>query len=602
MATRFYSQRNLDFLLYEVSHIEELTRFDYFRDHNRKTFDMVLKEVGKLAKNLFFPIFGEMDREPPELVDGVVKVHPSLKKILRELGKGGWLNASFSYDEGGDQLPFVLFSAANFVLSAANYSAGAFGTLITGAAGLISAYGDDHLKQTYLDKMLSGKWQGTMALTEPEAGSSLSDITTTAEPTDQVYYLVKGQKIFISAGDHNAVDNVVHLMLARIPGGPPGVKGISLFVVPKLRPDENGELVSNDIVTSGVYHKLGYKGCPLTQLSIGDAGNCRGWLVGEPHKGLSYMFKMMNEARIGVGLGAISKSTAAYYAALEYSRGRLQGRKVGQKDATKPQIPIIEHADVRRMLLFQRAVNEGSLALLFQCGLYVDLLASLPDGPEKEKNHLLLELLTPIVKSYPSEMGVHAISQGLQCLGGSGFCDDYPLEQYYRDIRIDPIHEGTTGIQGMDLLGRKAVMNDGKALMLILEEFNQAIHQARDLPRLSPFAVKLQEAVEILRNVTSHLLNLAGTKGPEVFLADATLYLEMFGIVVIAWQWLLQGIAVCKVMEKGVSKSDEHFYQGKLITLRYFFGYEVPKIQGLARRLTDEDFPTIDMKASFFDD
>ncbi|MCP4749406.1 MAG: acyl-CoA dehydrogenase [Proteobacteria bacterium] len=602
MASKFYSQRNLDFLLYEMLDLASLTKHEYFKDHNKKMFDMVLKEAGKLAKDLFFPVFEEMDRQPPELVDGEVQVHPSMKKILKEFGAGGWLNSSFSYEHHGDQLPFTLTRAASFVFSAANYSAGAYMGLITGATGLILEYGSQELQELYVEKMLGGEWQGTMALTEPEAGSSLSDITTLAEPTDQDYHLIKGQKIFISAGDHNAVDNVVHLMLAKIVGAPPGVKGISLFVVPKKRFDDEGKLISNDVVTSGVYHKLGYRGCPLTQLSLGDKGECRGWLVGEAHQGLRYMFKMMNEARIDVGLGAVSKSTAAYYAALEYSKTRLQGRKMGQKDPTQPQVPIIDHADVRRMLLFQRAVNEGSLALLLQASKYVDLQSALPDGEEKDKVDLLLELLIPIVKSYPSEMGVQAISQGLQCLGGSGFCDDYPLEQYYRDIRIDPIHEGTTGIQGMDLLGRKVPMKDGQAMMLFLEEINQAISRAKTDSELSGPAGKLGDALKTLQDVTAHLLSLAGTKGPEVFLADATLYLELFGIVTIAWQWLLQGLSVQEAMKGKVSKADESFYKGKLFTLRYFFGYELPKIEGLARCLMDTDYPTVEIETDCFAD
>jgi len=449
--------------------------------------------------------------------------------------------------------------------------------------------------------MRAGAWQGTMALTEPEAGSSLADITTLAEPTADGYYLIKGQKIFISAGDHDGTENIIHLMLAKIVGAPPGVKGISLFVVPKKRINPDGSLVPNDVVASGVYHKLGYRGCPIVQLSIGDRNDCRGWLVGEPHNGLKYMFQMMNEARIGVGMGAAAMATAAYYASLDYARTRRQGRKLTQKDPALPPIPIIEHADIKRMLLFQRAVIEGSLAMIMQCSKYVDLMKVLP-ADEKEKYHLLLELLTPIAKSYPSEMGILSISQGLQCLGGSGYCDDYPLEQYFRDARIHPIHEGTTGIQAMDLLGRKIIMQNGQALMLYTAELQRTIAAARKYRELEGPAHQLGDALSQLQGVTKHLLGIAQKQGPEYFLADATLYLEFFGIVAIAWQWLLQGIAVQKALKNGAQQKDLNFYRGKMFALRYFFGYELPKTLGLAERLMQADGLTVEMNAELFAD
>ncbi|HHE75373.1 MAG TPA: acyl-CoA dehydrogenase, partial [Desulfobacteraceae bacterium] len=405
MATKFFSDRNLKFVLYEVHDVVSLTQYDYYAEHNRKMFDMVLKAAGKLGKDLLFPVFEEMDRNQPELVNGEVRVHPSVCKIMKEYGEGGWITARVPFDLDGEQLPHLMADACEYIFQSANYSANAYPGLTTGAANLIETFGSKELYDTYTPKMYKGQWQGTMALTEPEAGSSLSDITTMAEPTAEDYYSIKGQKIFISAGDHDGVDNVVHLMLAKIEGAPAGVKGISLFVVPKKRFDEDGRLVSNDVVTSGVYHKLGYRGCPIAQLSMGDKNDCRGWLVGKPHNGLKYMFLMMNSARIDVGLGAASMATAAYYAALDYSKTRCQGRNVSQKDPGLPPVPIIEHADVKRMLLFQRAVIEGSFSLLMQCSKYLDLQHVAGDA-EKTKYSLLLEILTPVAKSYPSEMGV----------------------------------------------------------------------------------------------------------------------------------------------------------------------------------------------------
>ena len=601
MAAKFVSERNLKFLLYEVFDAESLTRYDYYREHNRKTFDMVIREALKLSKNLLYPVFTVMDRNPPEFAGGKVKVHSSVKTIMNEFGKGGWITGRMPYEQDGNQLPHLIANACDFIFAAANYSAGVYPGLSAGAAHLIESFGSRELFNTYAPHMLTGKWQGTMALTEPEAGSSLTDITTTAEPTAQGYYLISGQKIFISAGDHDGVENIVHLMLARIKDAPPGVKGISLFVVPKNRIDENGRLVSNDVITSGIYHKLGYRGCPIVQLAIGDKNNCRGWLVGEPHNGLRYMFQMMNQARIGVGIGAVSIATAAYYASLDYAKTRRQGRGIAKKDPTLPQIPIIEHADVKRMLLFQKAIVEGSLSLIMQCSKYVDMIKVLPDD-KKEKYQLLLEILTPVAKSYPSEMGIESISQGLQCFGGSGYCDDYPIEQYYRDARIHPIHEGTTGIQGMDLLGRKVVAQNGKAFMLFIEEIQKSIAEADQFPELRTCALQLNDSLTKLQEVTRHLIQVFTDKGAEYFLADATLYLELFGITAVAWQWLLQGIAVRKAPVNESNKAEQDFYRGKFIAMRYFFGYELPKTRGLAERLLNGDGLTVEMTTELFND
>jgi len=585
--------------MYEVFDGERLTEFECYRQHHRKTFDRVLEAASKLAKDLLHPIFVDMDRTPPEWVDGTVKVHPLVPKIMKEFGEGGWIAARVPFDLGGEQLPHLIADACDFIFQAANYSAHVFPGLTTGAAHLIESFGDRHLYDTYAPHMYAGRWQGTMALTEPEAGSSLSDITTAAEPTTREYFLIKGQKIFISAGDHDGAENVVHLLLARIEGAPAGTRGISLFVVPKNRPTADGTLVPNDVHTSGVYHKLGYKGCPIVQLSLGDHNDCRGWLVGEPHLGLRYMFQMMNAFRIGVGLGATAMASAAYYASLDYAKKRRQGRKPDQKDPDLPPIPIIEHADIKRMLLFQRAVVEGSLALLLQCSTYMDLQKS-GDPEEAETSRLLLELLTPVAKSYPSETAIHAASQGLQIFGGSGYCEDYPLEQYYRDVRIHPIHEGTTGIQAMDLLGRKVVLNNGKAFACFLKEVERTVSTADGDTALKPYARQLAHAKDTLQDTTRMLMHISRKKGVEHYLADATLYLEFFGIVAVAWQWLLQGSAAQKALKNECTAMDWNFYTGKMFTLRYFFRYELTKTAALAQRLKEADGLTVEMKSEFF--
>ena len=601
MSEKFISERNLKFLLYEVFGTESFTHHPYFAEYDRKMFDMVLQAAMELSQGLLWPNFQEMDRNPPELVDDQVKVHPSTKAMMKEFGQGGWIGSTVAEELGGQQLPHLIADSCLFIFGAANYSASAYLALSAGAAHLIESFGTSKQVEIYLPKMLDGEWQGTMALTEPEAGSSLADIITTAEPTDDGYYNMRGQKVFISAGDHDAVENIVHMMLARIEEAPPGVKGISLFVVPKKRIDKDGQLVFNDVATSGIFHKLGYRGCPIIQLSFGDKDDCRGYLVGEAHKGLIHMFQMMNEERIGVGIGATGMASAAYYASLEYCKERKQGRKLTEKDPAKPQVPIIEHPDVKRILLFQRAVVEGSLSLLLQCSKYMDL-ETVSSGDEREVYSLLLDLLTPVAKTYPSEMGILSISQGLQCLGGSGYCDDYPLEQYYRDARIHPIHEGTTGIHGMDLLGRKVVMKNGRAFELYLKQVQSAARDAQGSPTLEPYAEQLTGALEKLKRTTSHLVGISREKGPEHFLADATLYLELFGIISIAWQWLLQAVAIKKALKQDLAREEKTFYEGKFCTFRYFFAYELPKIDGLVTRLMNNDGLTVEMNGELFSD
>jgi len=601
MGEKFVSGRNLKFLLYEVFDVVSLTQYPYYAEHNREIFDMILETSLRLGRDLLKPVFEEMDKKPPEFVDGQVKVHPSVKAFMKECGDGGWIAAGFPIESGGQQLPLMISHVCRFVFSAANYSASVYPALTAGAAGLIQSFGTEELKKTYLPNMLAGEWQGTMSLTETQAGSSLADITTQAEPTEHNYFKIKGQKLFISVSDHDAVENIVHLMLAKIKGAPAGVKGISLFVVPKKRLNENGQLVYNDVQTAGLYHKLGYRGAPIAQLSVGENNDCRGYLVGEANRGLIQMFQMMNESRLAVGMSAAAIASAAYYAALEYSKERLQGRKLSSKDPTRPQIPIIEHPDVKRMLLFQRSIVEGSLSVLVQCGKYADL-AMVLTGEEGEKYKLLLDLLTPVAKSYPAEMGILSVSQALQCLGGYGYCDEFPLEQYYRDERIHPIHEGTTGIQGQDLLGRKVIMKDGRAFKLYIEEVRKTIRSAQEFTELKLYARRLEDALKMLQEITSYLTHLADKGSPEIFLADATLYLDFFGIICVAWQWLVQAIVIQENLGKSPTGAEGNFYQGKFYGFRYFFEYELPKIEGLARRLKNSDGLTVEMAPEFFSD
>jgi alkylation response protein AidB-like acyl-CoA dehydrogenase len=603
MPKQYLSTRNIHFLLYEVFEAAGLNQYDFYKDHSKETFDMVLDAAKQLADTHLHPYLTEMDRKPPHYTDGQIYVHPKIKELIKHYGEGGWISATASYEEGGQQLPLMISNLVGFIFGAANYSASIFPFLTTGASNLIRNFGSKMLQETYIPKMYAGEWQGTMALTEPQAGSSLSDVMTTATPTEQGHYLIKGQKIFISAGDHDAVENVVHLMLGRIQGAPAGVKGISLFVVPKKR-IENGQLISNDVTTAGMYHKMGYKGAPIAHLMMGEKEDCRGYLVGEPHKGLNYMFQMMNEARLGVGMAAVAIASAAYYASLEYAKERPQGRPLSAKNPTAPQVNIIEHPDVRRMLLFQKAVVEGSMSLLLQCSYYADM-AKVTEGEQKEKYEILLDLLTPVAKSYPSEMSILSTSTAIQCLGGYGYLEDFTPEQFFRDTRIHPIHEGTTGIQGLDLLGRKVSMLQGKGFTFLIDEIRKTILSVPTTSSLRIQKHELAEASQHLHAITIQLIDLTRQgnplqANPEIFLADATLYLEYCGIVVIGWQWLLQAIESEKALKnQQISQEDKYFYHGKLTTFYYFFEYELPKTKGLHDRLSSNNRLTVTMKSEY---
>lgn len=597
MYPPFFSKKNLNFTLNQVLRVEKLLQYPYFQDHSIETFNMILDSAESIATKMLRPLLTEMDRKEPQLVNGNIKIHPEMAPILKKFGDDGWINAGFNFEEGGQQLPVTILNSATFILQASNYSASVFPFLTSGAANLLRSFGSEKLKEKFLPNMYTGQWQGTMALTEPNAGSSLSDIITSAKPTEmEGVYKISGQKIYISAGDHDLCENFVHLMLAKIDGGPAGAKGISLFVVPKYRVNTDNELISNDVTTAGIYHKMGYKGAPIAHLMMGADNNCEGYLVGEPHQGLKYMFQMMNEARLGVGMNAVAIATAAYYASLEYAIERPQGRKISDKDISKPQIAIIEHADVKRMLLFQKSITEGSLSLILQCCLYSDLVHE-TESDEKEKYELLLDLLTPIAKSYPSEMGCLSTSMAVQILGGAGYTTDFPAEQYYREARIHPIHEGTTGIHGLDLLGRKVLMKNGKALQLFMQEIAETLKLSEEFAELKPFAEKLFTYQKKVGETTNYLIEIAKID-TEAFLADATLYLEMAGIFTISWQWLMQGIEAYKSLK--INSLDDNFLHGKIQTMAYYFEYELIKIDYLSKRLISENKATIDMKKEWF--
>ncbi|MBB4077846.1 butyryl-CoA dehydrogenase [Lewinella aquimaris] len=580
---QFISLRNLRFMLHEVLDLSELRNSERFKDFDQEAIDFSLDAAQQLADQYLWPVYREMDRNKAYFKDGEVHVLPAVGEGMRALGESGWLSAAWGFEHQGQQMPLTVHNAGSLIFQAANGNLAAYGFLTTGAANLIREFGSEELKQTYLQKMASGRWQGTMALTEPQAGSSLSDITTYYEPQADGTYLIYGQKIYISGGDHNSVENVVHLLLARQKDGPKGVRGVSLFVVPKHLPGPDG-LTDNNVTTAGIYGKMGQRGYVAAHLMYGEQGPTRGFLVGEEFNGLKNMFLMMNEARIGTGMMATGSASAAYYASLTYARERPQGRHPGNKDINAPQVRIIEHADVRRMLLFQKAVVEGSIALLLQCSLYEDTYRVTQD----DRSRLLLELLTPIAKSFPSEYGNEAVSLGMQVLGGAGYTDDFPLEQIFRDIRVNSIYEGTTTIHGLDLLGRKVMMEEGKAVQFLATEMQQEINNAEQTEATREIAAALALGMESMQQVLGTLLQLAQRDDPRVFLADATVFLDYFGLHVIGWMWLKQANAAVRALPNAEGDDETAFYQSKIQTARYFFTYVFARTAGLRRTLLAE--------------
>ncbi len=595
MPEKYVDVDTLKYMLYDVHQLDQLLSRKRFEDHDKESLDLFLDSVKEFADREMFPFFKEMDENPAYHKDGKVFVHEQVKTMMYKGGEMGLISAPFDYEMGGLQIPLMTQTAAYYILDAANNHLPGYPALTQGAAELIIHFGNEALKEIYVGHMLSGVWGGTMCLTEPQAGSSLSDIVTKATPADDGSYNISGQKIFISGGDNNFTENVVHLVLARIEGAPKGTKGISLFVVPKNRPTADGGLEWNDVTTVADFQKLGQRGYCTTHLGFGDKEDCKGWLVGEPHKGLHYMFLMMNAARIAVGRGASAIASAAYYASLAYANERPQGRKLsadGKKNPDEQQSLIIEHPDVRRMLLMQKSVVEGSMSLVLLAAKYYDLIETAESAEEKEKYHLLLEMIIPIVKTYPSEAGLQAVNNGLQTLGGYGFCADYILQQYLRDIRISSIYEGTTGIQSQDLLGRKVSMNNGKALELLTGEIMKTLTAASQIQSLQPYAKTLGDKLKLTEKVLGHLMPFAMQGNYERFLADASVFMEYLSLVLIGWTWLDLGVNATKSKENGGSYSAD-FYDSKLHTMKYFYTYELPKTSGLAEILLNTENITI---------
>lgn len=589
---------DLSFQLFDVLDAGRLSEAGRFADWDRSAIDNVLDTAERIAIDHFLPHAAAVDENEPEFVDGKAIVDPRVGAALAVYREAGFFGAGFDHEWGGAQMPETLRIACAYMFSAANVGTAGYPFLTVGAANLIASFGSDEQKARYLAPMVEGRFFGTMCLSEPQAGSSLSDIVTKAEPAGDGTYRISGRKMWISGGEQEISENIVHMVLAKIPGGPAGVKGISLFIVPKYRVGEDGSIgPRNGVTLAGLNHKMGYRGTTNTLLNFGEAGECIGHLVGEPHKGLGYMFQMMNEARIGVGLGATALASAGYQASLAYAKDRPQGRHPDGKDATSKQVPIIEHADIRRLLLAQKSAVEGAFSLILYCARLVDGIRTGTDEAKKRDDKLLLDLLTPVAKSWPSEFCLEANKHAIQVLGGYGYTRDYPVERLYRDNRLNPIHEGTHGIQGMDILGRKVVQASGRGLELLAGQIGETVAEASSIAALSPqasdLAAHLAETVALTRTLAREL-----AKDPRKALANATIYLDMFGHVVIAWMWLRQALVAARKLERG--EGDGNFLRGKLVACRYFFAYELPKARTQRELLGKLDETTLEMKAEWF--
>ena len=582
----------IDFLLYQWLNAESLNQRSRFADHSRETFDAVFDTCERIAREKYAPFNRLVDTAEPHFDGEKVILPQATHDACRAYAESGMLSAAQDYEMGGMQLPYTVEAAANAFFAMASVSIGS-GMLTTGNANLLMVHGNALQKEVFAKNEFSGRFSGTMCLSEPQAGSSLSDVTTRAMPDGGDFeaeplgarYRLKGNKMWISSGEHELTENIIHLVLAKIPGPDgkliAGTRGISLFIVPKKIVNAKGELtgVRNDVALAGLNHKLGWRGTTNTLLNFGEGkypvagvAGAVGYLVGKPHEGLRCMFHMMNEARIGVGMAATMLGMAGYHASLDYAKNRPQGRPIGQggKDAFAPQVRIIEHADVRRMLLAQKSYCEGALALELYCARLVDEHHT-ADAQAADDARLLLEVLTPIAKSWPSEWCLEANSLAIQVLGGYGYTRDFPVEQYWRDNRLNMIHEGTHGIQALDLLGRKVLMEGGRGLVLLAARMQATLQKAAQVAELAGHANALGKA---LQQVSTATQTAWATGKPQEALANAVPYMQAFGHTVLAWIWL---DVACASLEQDATHSiaARAGIQG---AADYFYAYELPKI------------------------
>ena len=601
MPATLMNERDLDFMLYELFDSEALINRERYQDHDRQTFNEVITTAKAIAEKHFLPIRQKLDTHQPTFDGTKVHLIPELKPAIAAVNASGIGSATADYDLGGMQLPPIIASAAGAYLSVAGGVGMGYNLLTTASANLLQAHASDDLIETWVKPMREGRFMGTMAMTEPGSGSGLGDLSTKALKSDDGTYRLSGNKIFISGGDHDLSENIVHLVLARIQGAPKGVKGLSLFVVPKFLLNDDGSVgADNEVALAGLFHKMGGRAQTSTALSFGEKNGSIGYLVGQENQGLKYMFHMMNEARIMVGTSGAVLAVAGFQYSLDYAKNRPQGRLPSCKDPLSPMVNIIEHADIRRMLLAQKSYAEGALALVLYGTQLSDDERTAPSKEQREVAHTLLDFLTPIIKTWPSEYGPKANSYAIQVMGGHGYINEHPVEMFYRDNRLNPIHEGTTGIQSLDLITRKVPMNKMQGYTATINEIIKTIDTAKQYDNLNEFVGQLEAAVDTLKLTTQAVLTAMSTNNIDLALANSVKYLELFGHVIIAWLWLKQGVVATSALAKQPHEADEHFYRGKLQALQYFYRFELPKIEVWSKIIIRTDSTSFDMQAEWF--
>jgi alkylation response protein AidB-like acyl-CoA dehydrogenase len=601
MGNKLIDLRDAKFTIFDQLKIADLFAYEKFSDYSEETIEMAITTAEKLAVNEYYPVNNTGDKVGVAFDNGKVTVPPEFHAAYKKFCEGGWTAPSESYDLGGQQMPTMLNYLTQMLFFAANQSLMVYTCLTHSAGKVIEIFGTDEQKDKYLEAIWSGRYGGCMDLTEPEAGSDVGAVRTKATPNEDGTYSIKGNKIFISQGDSDLTENLVHILLARIEGDPEGTKGLSCFIVPKIRVNDDGSLgENNDVVCTGIEHKMGMKGSATASLAYGDNNNCIGELIGGRGKGIITMFHMMNEQRIVVGMEGIAMGSTAYLHALDFARERKQGVAFGQK--TGPQVPIIEHPDVRRNLLLMKSYTEGIRALLLYAAKCLDLQEVVEDPAERQKYSDLVEMLTPICKAGGSDKGFDTCVTAIQVFGGYGFCQEYYVEQLARDCKITSIYEGTNGIQANDLLGRKIVMRDASAFNTLINEMQTVIASAKGIDGLSVYAADLEKYIKQFEEV-SELLRARLKENGFLAYSWATPYLSIAEDIAVAWMLLSQSVVAHeKQSAGGVSEADGIFYTSKINTAKFFISSILPQVTGRLDAIKRNDDTILQIEDKFFID